>query len=197
MHYEPCEGCVRARDEDGIAVPGAPACLGCRRALPANRPCPDLWLARPPGGSPVTCDGSGVSFDEPLPEGVRYGVPAAMLLVGLTCAGSGAAAVLVLAGVLLWSGLVGRAARLRHSWEMRGDRVRHTVRVAGLRVSRTYPLWAVRAFHCAGPRLQGPVGFHNAAHTVTVGTLPAPADNEWLMRRLNERLSAAGPARRR
>jgi len=47
----------------------------------------------------------------------------------------------------------------------------------------------VRAFHCAGARADGPVCFHIGPWTIPVTHLPSAADNEWLMRELNDRLA--------
>jgi len=191
MESPTCRGCIRARYEEGYAVPGAPACLGCARVTPGQ---PDRWTPRPPGGTPATCDERGVSFRSPLPDGWRgAGLGAAALLGSLALASGGLSALLLAAAALCLVALALHldARGVRHSLGIRGEQVWHEVMVGGIALRRAYPAAAIRAFYCAGSRANGPVGFHQGCYTVRVTSLPAPGDNEWLTRQLNDRLKAS------
>ncbi|MBI3945802.1 MAG: hypothetical protein HY321_07775 [Armatimonadetes bacterium] len=193
MQPDSCEGCVRARSEDGYAVPGALACLGCRRALPDAPGIPDRWTACPPGGTPASCDDAVVSFLSPLPLAAAHAVAAGSALLGAAWLAAGLPAWPVIPLLMggAWLALGPLRPRIRHYWAFQGARVRHVARIGAIAVSRAYAVEAIRAFHCTGPRAAGPVGFHHGRYTVQVASLGVPADNQWLMRRLNERLAAA------
>jgi hypothetical protein len=191
MNSESCQGCARARQEEGLAVPGSRECLGCRRAFACRTDLPDLWSVRPPSGADIRCDARGVTFTAPLPDALCY----ALLL--LACLVS--AAWMIHYGVLLpaivLGGLIGLGARalrwrgVRHTWGVWDRRVWHVAALGALSIRRGYPAGAVRAFHCAGARADGPVCFHIGPWTIPVTHLPSAADNEWLMRELNDRLA--------
>ncbi|HPT96763.1 MAG TPA: hypothetical protein PLU39_02740 [Armatimonadota bacterium] len=191
MNSDSCQGCARARNEDGFAVPGSPECLGCRRAFTHRPDLPDLWSGHPPGGADIRCDARGITFTSPLPDAFRYTL---LLLACLVCAAwmlhyGGLLPGIVLGGLI---GLGTRALRwrgVRHTWGVWDCRVWHIAALGALSIRRGYPAGAVRAFHCAGARADGPVCFHLGQWTVAVTHLPTAADNEWLMRELNARLA--------
>lgn len=79
---------------------------------------------------------------------------------------------------------------VHHQWCFWGKRIRHIARIGRFVITRVYALENVRAFFCSGPHACGPVAFHDGRYVVQVASLPVPADNQWLMRRLNERLEA-------
>lgn len=79
---------------------------------------------------------------------------------------------------------------VHHQWCFWGARIRHIARIGRFVITRVYALENVRAFFCSGPHACGPVAFHDGRYVVQVASLPVPADNQWLMRRLNERLEA-------
>lgn len=194
MSSDSCQGCARARSEDGFAVPGSPACLGCRRAVSRPPDLSDLWVARPPGGADITCDARAVTFTAPLPGAVRHGLLALACLVclawalesGLLVPGT---ALMVATG--LWAGAPRCIRGIRHTWGVWDSRVWHIAALGTLSITRAYSAAAVRTFHCAGARAGGPVCFHHGPYTVAVTHLPSRADNVWLMRQLNDRLQAA------